>query len=197
MIPFLTRYIQSLSHQDAVTISLILANSLVVLKVTAFMYILWEIYNNWKEKHNEQMEIEDEPNSDKEHVVYEYGTKECAIEIRHYANPTLAEFLRHLRALSWERSMSKQEFDEITSNLLAYMKSKHHPNTPDVDMTVYRILHKSEFSNYEVDYAYAWLHIARTYWLVYPQNTMIPFETTEIEEAANIAEEKEYRSMSF
>ena len=195
MIPFLTRYIQSLSHQDAVTISLILANSIVLLKVTVVLYVLWEIYNNWEEK-QKQKEIDDEPDSDKEHVFYEYGTKECAIEIHHYANPTLAEFLRHLRALSWERSMPIQEFDEITSNLLACMHSQHHPNTPDVQAAVYRFLHKSEFPDYEVDYACAWLQIARTYWLVYPQNHMIPLEESYSAQTTS-AEEKEYRSMSF
>jgi hypothetical protein len=189
MVPVVTDYIQSLSHQDAVTTSLILMNILGILGISTILYCMWEVYESWKEKRTAVNTEEEDKDKNTEHILYEYGTKECAIEIHHYAKPTLAEFLRHLRALSWEIPMTLQEFDEITSNLVAHMKQQNHPNTADVQAAAYMILNESEFP--EVNFARDWLHIARTYWLMYPQNPMIPLEID------FGAEEKENRSMSF
>ena len=168
-------------------------NAFVILIVSGLGFLGYEFYETRQEK-KRTIEWEKERDTERdleniEHIVYEHGT----IEIHHYTNPTKAEFIRYVKELNCADA-AFADFKQHVYNLIACMESQNHTNTDDVRQAAYILLHADMFDTWTSHYAYMWLNIAKTYWIMHPVEEMIPLQIDyEIDEI----DDRVLRSKSF
>jgi hypothetical protein len=171
---FLNQYIYSLSHQDALDVSVALTNAFLVILISILGIVGYEWYESRKDRsiyrpHKPMDTITTE------HILFEYGTDQLAIEIHHYTKPLTAEFLRHLKEFEWNDAIITHR----VIGLIESMERLNHPNTEDVRYAFDVILDSEEFREAEILYVYKWLQIAKTYWMLHPEEEMLPLELME------------------
>ncbi len=171
-------YIHSLSHQDALNISIALTNAFVIVILTILGFVVYEFYEGKKDALPDQIckMRNDIPTT--EHILIEYGTDQFAIEIHHYTNPSTAEFLRHLKTIQWGGSYV--EFTNHAYKLVESMECLQHPNLEDMCEALDVLLDSEEYSEDTIQYVFRWLTIAKTYWMLHPEEAMIPLEVMEL-----------------
>lgn len=177
-------YIQSLSHHDALNLTTVLINTFVVIVLGVVGVAGYEFYESRKYKDIPDPPKPQEQDVATEHILFEYGTDRLAIEIHHYANPSTAEFLRHLKELDWDSSYA--QFTKQAYYLMECMERLNHPNVDDIRYAFDIIMNSDELSEEAIRYIYKWLHIAKTYWMMHPEGEMIPIEMTESIEMDNV-----------
>ncbi len=194
------QYIHSLPPQDAANLAFLLMNTAFFAMIGLAGYFAYDMYESRKidkelaEEEKNTKEANEVENI--EHVVYEHGSKELMIEIHHYADPLRAKFLRIIRNIT--TNMSLHELLQSLHEVLECMDSHNHINYDDTELVFHILSHQEGFSHETIQHAKHWLHIAKTYWLMYPSNPMVSFSVPleELEGVEN-AERQVNRSKSF
>ncbi len=196
MFTLVFQYFHSLPPQDAANLAFLLANTCFFAILGLAGYFTWDAYESRKlDKEMANENHEENVVENIEHIVYEHGTNEFMIEIHHYADPLKAKFLRIIRNITTK--MDLPELLHSLQSVLECMEIHKHMNFDDMELVFHVLSHQEYFSHETVQYAKHWLHIAKTYWLMYPSNPMITFSVP-MEEFEHVdAERCENRSKSF